>query len=84
MTDNPFILVKSDGRKIEFRGLLTEMTLTTFNHNLLVEGGDTVERTLPNGTLERFQVMDTVFHPGLGIEAGQPDLRDFSCVDNAV
>jgi hypothetical protein len=70
MTDNPFILVKSDGRKIEFRGLLTEMTLTTFNHNLLVEGGDTVERTLPNGTLERFQVMDTGFHPGLNGAVG--------------
>ncbi|QHN03407.1 hypothetical protein FTO74_08555 [Granulicella sp. WH15] len=65
MTNNPFTLVKNDGRKIDFKGLLSQKTLTTFNHTLQVEDGDTVERTLPNGTLERFQVMDTGYHPGL-------------------
>jgi hypothetical protein len=70
MTNNPFTLVKNDGQKIEFRGLLTSPNLTTFNHNLQVEDGDTVERTLPNGTLERFQVMDTGFHPGLSGAVG--------------
>jgi hypothetical protein len=65
MTNNPFTLVKNDGRKTEFRGLLSQKTLTTFNHNLLVEDGDIVERTLPNGTVERFQVMDTGFQAGL-------------------
>jgi hypothetical protein len=70
MTNNPFTLVKNDGRKIEFRGLLTQPNLTTFNHNLQVEEGDTVERTLPNGTLERFQVVDTGFHPGLSGAVG--------------
>jgi hypothetical protein len=65
MTNNSFTLVKNDGRKFEFRGLLSKKTLTTFNHTLLVEDGDTIERTLPNGTLERFQVMDTGFHSGM-------------------
>ena len=64
MTKNPFTLVKNDGRRIEFRGLLTQKTLTTFNHNLLLEDGNLVERSLPNGTVEQFQVMDTGFHPG--------------------
>jgi hypothetical protein len=70
MTNNPFMLVKNDGRKIGFRGLLTQQALTTFEHNLMVEDGDIVERTLPNGTLERFQVMDTGFHPGLSGAVG--------------
>jgi hypothetical protein len=65
MTNNPFTLVKNDGRKFEFKGLLSQKTLTTFNHTLLVEDGDIVERGLPNGTLERFRVMDTGFHHGL-------------------
>jgi hypothetical protein len=65
MTNNPFTLVKNDGRNFDFKGLLTQGTLTTFNHTLLVEDGDTVERRLPNGTLERFHVLDTGFHPGL-------------------
>jgi hypothetical protein len=65
MTNNPFTLVKNDGRKVEFKGLLGPKSLTTFDHKLPVEDGDTVERTLPNGMLERFQVIDTGFHSGL-------------------
>ena len=65
MTNDPFTLVNNHGRKFEFRGSLSKKTIITFNHTLLVEDGDTIERTLPNGTLERFQVMDTGYHPGM-------------------
>ena len=65
MTNHPFTLVKNNGQRVEFRGLLSKTTLTTFNHTLKVEEGDVVERTLPNGMLERFEVLDTGYHPGM-------------------
>src|SRR5271163_3589189 len=66
MTNNPFTLVKNDGQRFDFKGSYSSKALVTFYRNLLVEDGDTVERTLPNGIVERFRVLDTGFHPGLG------------------
>jgi hypothetical protein len=66
MTNNPFTLVKSDEQRIAFKGSYSGKLLITFYRNLLVEDGDTIERTLPNGIVERFRVLDTRFQPGVG------------------
>lgn len=71
MANNPFVLNKPDGRQTPFSGRLADnKRLITFDMNLDVEDNDVAERTLPNGKIERFRILDTGFNSGLhGIPA---------------
>jgi hypothetical protein len=60
MTDS-FTLHKRSGAVVTFKGLLSPNQLTTFDAMLPVEEGDTIERTLPNGVVEHYLVIDTGF-----------------------
>ncbi len=62
LTNHPFMLRKRSGVEVAFNGLLSANQLTTFDATLPVEEGDTIKRTLPNGTAEHYLVVDTGFH----------------------
>jgi hypothetical protein len=65
LTSDPLILRKADGTVRKFRGLISRGTLTTFESTLPCAEGDTVERELPNGQSEKFEILELGFHQGL-------------------
>lgn len=65
LANNPFVLKKQDGQELSFLGVLSKSSILTFNSKLLVEEGDSVERTLPSGVVERYFILDPGFNSGL-------------------
>ena len=70
LTNDSLILRKTDGTVRKFQGRITSGKLTTFDSTLPCVEGDTVEHDLPNGQVDRFEILDTGFHPGLPPEIG--------------
>ena len=70
LTNDPLILRKADGTVRKFQGRITSGKLMTFDSTLPCVEGDTVERELPNGQLDRFEILDTGFHQGLPPDIG--------------
>jgi hypothetical protein len=70
LTNDPLILRKGDGTVHKFRGRVTGGKLTTFESTLPCSEGDTVERELPNGQVDKFEILDTGFQHGLPPEIG--------------
>ncbi|MBB6142853.1 hypothetical protein HNQ77_000791 [Silvibacterium bohemicum] len=65
LTNDPLMLRKSDGMARKFQGRITSGKLTTFESTLPYAEGDTVERELPNGQIENFEILELGFHQGL-------------------
>jgi hypothetical protein len=63
LTNDPLILRKADGTTRNFRGRVSGNTLITFESTLPCAEGDTVERDLPSGQTDRFEILDTGFQP---------------------
>ena len=65
LANDALILRKADGTVRKFRGRIDAGTLLTFESTLSCVEGDAIERELPNGQVDRFEVLDTGFQPGL-------------------
>lgn len=60
-------LIKRDGQRIDnIDASVQSDRITTFNTRIALEEGDTYERTLPSGITERYMILDTGYHAGLG------------------
>lgn len=59
------VLVKQDGRRIATRAIVTKGQMRVFDAKLPADTGDQVERAIPNGTKELWDVLDAVFESGL-------------------
>ncbi len=60
-------LVKQDGRRFEdLRASVQSDKVFTDDPQLPIEEGDTFERILPNGLLERYTIIDRGFMEGMG------------------
>jgi hypothetical protein len=71
LTNDPLILRKTDGTVRPFHGRVTSgRKLITFESTLPCAEGDTVERELPNGQLEKFEILELGFHQGLPPDIG--------------
>lgn len=56
-------LIKKDGRVVDkIKAAVTPGLITMADASLPIEEGDTIERVLPNGITERYNVVDTGFH----------------------
>ena len=68
LASDPFILLKRNGDKVPFKGLLHKGSITSFdsvlqvNSVFQVENGDSVERILPVSRGERYLVQDAVLN----------------------
>lgn len=62
----PITLIKSDGTRVEAQARMSNGKLTVWDPNFPVETGDIIERRLPSGIVERYEVVDTGYSPGLG------------------
>lgn len=60
-----FLLLKPDGERRAGRGLWGTGYVTVFDAGFPVARGDTIERTLPNGIVERYEVLDLGFEKGM-------------------
>ena len=65
LTNDSLTLRKTDGAILKFRGRITSGNLTTFESTLPCAEGDTIERELPNGQMEKFEILELGFHQGL-------------------
>jgi hypothetical protein len=66
----PLTVVKKNGEKKEFKGLVAENSVTTDDTHVHFEHRDEIERKLPNGMAEVFEIDDPTFYRGMG---GIPD-----------
>ena len=64
-------LIKSDGRHFEdIKASVQRDKIFIYDASIPVEEGDTYERTLPNGIVERYTVLDAGYYEGIaGIKA---------------
>lgn len=60
------VLVKKDGQRVEGQAIVTQGNATVFDGKFPVEVGDEIERTLPSGIVERYEVTDSGYSPALG------------------
>jgi hypothetical protein len=51
-------LIKQDGQRIETEAIVSQENMTVTDVNLLVDAGDTIERKIPNGKVEAYEVLD--------------------------
>lgn len=59
-------LVKADGRRFDkLQASVQTDLIITRDPNIPIEEGDTLERPLPNGIIERYTVLDAGFHQGI-------------------
>ena len=66
-----FQLVKSTGERVPSRGIWNDDTVTVHNAMFSATAGDAVERTHPNGTVERREVEKVRFQKG--VRGAMPD-----------
>jgi hypothetical protein len=66
LTNDPLTLRKLDGTTQPFRGRISRNTVITFDSKLPIREGDVVERDLPNGETEQFEIVDAGFQSGYG------------------
>lgn len=59
-------LVKKDGRRIATQAIVSASEMLVLDVKLPVEVGDTVERAIPNGQLENYEVLDPGYSPAFG------------------
>ncbi|WP_158819700.1 hypothetical protein [Granulicella sp. S156] len=70
LANDPLILRKADGTIHNFRGQATGNSVITFQSDLPCVEGDIVERFLPSGQTDKWEIIDTGFHSGhFGIPA---------------
>jgi len=60
---HPFTLIKPDETRVEGNGIWSPGYVMVFNASFPFAIGDAIERTLPNGTVERYEVLDPGFSP---------------------
>ena len=60
-------LIKKDGQRFEgIRASVQPDKIFTDDTSIPLEEGDTFERTLPSGVVERYTVLDSGYHEGIG------------------
>ena len=60
-------LVKHDGRQFkDIKASVQPDKIFTNDANIPIEEGDIFERTLPNGIVERYKILDAGFYTGIG------------------
>ena len=60
-------LVKEDGNKFEnIEANVQPKLITVFNETIPFESGDVIERVLPNGISEKFNIIDPTFYQKIG------------------
>jgi hypothetical protein len=60
-------LIKKDGRRFEgIKASVQRDKIFTGDTKIPIEEGDTFERTLPSGVVERYTVLDAGFYEGIG------------------
>lgn len=79
-------LIKQDGRR--FEGIFASVQgdkIYTDDTFIPIEEGDTFERTLPNGIVERYTILDAVYYEGIkGIKSNyQCDVRKETKIDRS-
>ena len=68
LTNEPFVLLKKSGDRVQFKGLFHKGSITSFDPVLQtdsvfqVEKGDGIERTMPVGGDQRYVVQDAVLN----------------------
>lgn len=63
---HPFTLIKAGDERVPGTGIWNPGTVTVLNGTFPVAIGDLIERTLPNGVVERYEVLDPGFKPKFG------------------
>lgn len=79
-------LIKRDGKTVDnINASVQPNRITTFNTQIAIEEGDTYERALPSGVIERYLILETGYHAGLGgIPASyQSKVRKQTAIDPA-
>jgi hypothetical protein len=61
-----FLLIKPDGARHPGKGIWDTSSVMVLDRSFPVAQGDTIERTLPNGTVMRYEVTDPGFQKGMG------------------
>jgi hypothetical protein len=61
----PLTLVKRDGQRIQNEGVWGADSVQVFDRTFPVEVGDTIERQLPSGIVEQFEVVHTGYQGGV-------------------
>jgi hypothetical protein len=74
------ILIKPNGERLPFRALWSEGCVTVHNANFRADVGDKIERRLPNGNIENYEVAKVRFEKGLRPipDAYHIDIRDLA------
>jgi hypothetical protein len=70
-----FFLIKPDGERHSGRGLWGTNHVTVFDRSFPVAIGDTIERPLPNGIVERYEVLEIGFAKGMDAIPDSYDIK---------
>ncbi len=67
MLNDTVSLIKQDGSRTDnIRASVQRDRIITFNSEIPIEEGDVYERALPSGYKERYVILDSGFHAGIG------------------